>query len=352
MTTKITAKEPKLYIGIDIHKKSWKIHFCTDLFDGSTLTFPSKPDVLISYVLKNYPDHEVYCAYEAGCCGYSAYRSLKEYGWTVYVVNPADIPRPAKQNYVKTDKIDCINIAKQLKNGNLQSITIPDIEREQLRSLFRRRIHLVKDLRKLKSRIKSSLLYFGIAIPEEYDNPNWSKDFINWLIDLKWAYCTAQDTLDSQIYHYRFIDEELRLISTKIRAYCRKHLKHDYYLLKSIPGIGGITAAAFLAEIGDLRRFNTFKQFASYIGMVPGIYQSGDNTRILGINPRHHHSLRSLIIEASWVAVRKDPALQSYYRKHIGRNPKSIIVKVARKLLSRMLAVIKTDTPYQIGVLV
>ena len=68
------------------------------------------------------------------------------------------------------------------------------------------------------------------------------------------------------------------------------------------------------------------------------------------MTPRNNKILRSYMIEAAWVAIRKDPALQAYYRKHLGKNPKRIVVKVARKLLSRMLAVIKSDTPYEIGV--
>ena len=60
--------------------------------------------------------------------------------------------------------------------------------------------------------------------------------------------------------------------------------------------------------------------------------------------------MRSYFIEASWQAIRTDPIMQAYYRKHLGKNVKSVIVKVARKLLSRTLAVIKTEIPYEIGV--
>ena len=85
--------------------------------------------------------------------------------------------------------------------------------------------------------------------------------------------------------------------------------------------------------------------------MVPGIYQSGDKLKTFGMTPRSNRILRSYIIEAAWVACRKDPVMQEYYRKHGGKNSKAIIVKVGRKLLSRLLAVIKTETPYQIGVI-
>ena len=327
-----------------------KVHWCTDLFDGLTKTFPPDSEVLYRYIEKHFPEYAVTCAYEAGSFGYKIARTLREGGWTCLVVNPADIPRPAKQSLVKTDQIDCINISRQLRNGALRSIAVPEAEREQARSLFRRRNDLVKDLHRLKSRIKSILLYYGKEVPEQLDNPNWSHAFINWLIDVDWEHETAQQTLDSMIYQYRFVEEELRSVSNSVCAWCRKHQKKDYNLLRSIPGIGPLTAAALLIEAGDLRRFTSFKQFASYIGLVPGVYQSGETYKTLGMNPRAHGLLRSYMIEASWVAVRKDPVLQAYYRKHLGKNSKRIIVKVARKLLSRTLSVIKQNQPYQIGI--
>lgn len=91
---------------------------------------------------------------------------------------------------------------------------------------------------------------------------------------------------------------------------------------------GPLTAAALLTEAGDLRRFSSFKQFASYIGLVPGVYQSGETYKTMGINPRGHKLLRSYMIEAAWVAVRQDPVMQAYYRSHYGKNLKRIIVNV------------------------
>ena len=144
---------------------------------------------------------------------------------------------------------------------------------------------------------------------------------------------------------------ELLTISNQLRAYARKHYKKDYDLLRSVPGIGGIVAVSILAELGDLRKYNRFDDLASSVGFVPGMYSSGDTTIVSGITPRAKKLLRSYIIEASWQAVRFDPVLQEYYRSHYGKQPNKIIVKVARKLLRRIHAVIKTETPYQIGVI-
>ena len=350
MNTQQTAL-PKLYIGIDIHKRSWKVHCATDLFSGKTFSMPPSPELLFGHVSKHFPDHEVSTAYEAGCCGYRAHRCFEGYGWRSLVVNPADIHRRGKERYTKTDRIDAQLISRELKDGRLSSIHVPGVHRECLRSLFRRRNDLVKDFRRIKSYIKMQLLYFGIKVPEQYDNDHWSHDFRNWLDQLVFEYPMAKASLESRMRMFRFVDEDLRLVSSRLRAYCRKYFKKDYYLLRSVPGIGGTVACGILSELGDLRRFNNIKHLSGYVGLAPGVYQSGATTKNMGITPRAHRLIRSYFIEASWQAIRTDPIMQSYYRKHYGKDTKKIIIKVARKLLSRTLAVIKTETPYQIGVI-
>ncbi|CAN5214477.1 IS110 family transposase [soil metagenome] len=337
---------PKLYIGMDIHKKSWSVHLRTDISDHKTLTIPSDCDVLYDYVEKHFQGHEVSLTYEVGCCGFSASRRFMNLGWNVLVVNPADVPRLDKQNYQKTDKIDCRNLAKQLHAGQLKGIYIPDEAQDLLKSLLRQRAETSKQLRAIKSNIKGLLLYHGIEIPKEFDNPNWTKPFLQWLQLISWPHPTGKICIDSKLRMREVIHKEYLQLANELRSYCRKHHKRDYYLLKSIPGVGGYLASAILAEIGDLRRFNNEAQFASYIGIVPTMRNSGGTEKIQGVTPRCRGLLRSYIIESSWVALRMDPEMQAYYRKHIGRNPKSIIVKIARKLLNRMLAVIKTEQPY------
>jgi len=173
MSKQVTTSSPKLFIGLDIHKKSWKFHFMTDLFLGSGHTFPPKSDLVYNYVMKNYPGYEIRIAYEVGCCGYKPAREFISFGWDTFVVNPADVPRPSKSKFMKTDKIDANNIARQLRSGNLKKITIPSLDRESLRSLTRQRTALVRDYRRIKTRIKSLLLYLQVDIPEGMDSPKW-----------------------------------------------------------------------------------------------------------------------------------------------------------------------------------
>ena len=105
-----------------------------------------------------------------------------------------------------------------------------------------------------------------------------------------------------------------------------------------------------LAELGDIRRFKRLDELASIIGLVLGIYQSSDNNTNLGLTRRSKSQLRSLLVEASWVAVRTDMSLQSYYRKHAAKEPNKAIIKVAHKLLSKIRAVINSGKPYQMEI--
>ena len=348
MKTQITAI-PKLYIGMDIHKKSWSLHFRTDLFDHRGFSMPPQQEILYDHVNKTFPDHEVHLAYEAGCCGFSAARYFLNLGWHVIVVNPGDIPISNKQLFQKTDKIDCRNLCKQLQDGRLKAIHIPTEMQDHLKILLRQRNSVVKQLRSEKQLIKSMLLYMGLQIPKEYDNPNWSKSFLQWLQEIRWSHTTSAYSMQSKLKILEILHKEYLETGNELRAYCRKHHKKDYYLLKSIPGIGGFMAAALLAELGDIRRFTNEKEFSSYIGMVPGIRQSGNTEEHMGVTPRCNSSLRSYLMEATWTAVRRDPELQAYYRKHSTRESTTVIVKVAHKLVKRILSVIKKEQPYQIN---
>ncbi len=348
MQTTLTAT-PKLFIGIDVHKKSWAVHIRTDICEHKTYTMPPAPLQLSEYVITHFSGYEVNICYEACCCGFTAARHFLSLSWAVTVVNPADIPRTDKQNYQKTDKIDCRRLCRLLQKDQLRGVYIPTEQQEQLRSLLRQRQHITNMQRKEKTQIKSMLLFHGIVIPAQFDNVNWNNDFKNWLDTLEWQYSTGDIALHSKLRTLALLHKEYQELANELRRYCRQHHNKDYYLLKSIPGIGGYLAAALLAELGDMRRFANERQLSNYIGLVPGIHQSSETNSYRGITPRCNALLRSYLVEAAWVALRKDPGMQAYYRSHVGKNVKSVIIKIAHKLCCRILSVIKNGEPYQIN---
>jgi transposase len=131
-----------------------------------------------------------------------------------------------------------------------------------------------------------------------------------------------------------------------------KKYKQLYYLLRSVTGIGPLTAAALITEIGDMKRFPSFYDLNSFIGLMPMEHSSGERELRGRITIRKHRQLRSELVECAWAAKRNDPALALYYSEQIkrGKNGKAAIVKVARKLLSRVRHVWLSGEAYQTAV--
>lgn len=109
----------------------------------------------------------------------------------------------------------------------------------------------------------------------------------------------------------------LRQLISQLTRQIRKLARQETYAtqvsyLKSIPGIGPLTAMILLTEIVDINRFRNLDHLASYVGLIPGEDSSGDTEKTTGISYRRNGHLRALLVECSWVAVRKDPALMMW----------------------------------------
>lgn len=235
----------------------------------------------------------------------------------------------------------------------LKPIYIPCEEQEADRHLVRQRKKIWRDLVRCKNRIKGFLDYKGIAVPQQYDNANWSRNFISWLSALHFEYSSNRVTLDYQIKEMELLRKELLSISNSIRKLMRsKKYNQLYYLLRTVTGIGPLTAASLLTEIGDMNRFQSFYHLNSFIGLMPMEHSSGEREMKGRIAVRKHRQLRSDLVECAWTAKRTDPALALYYSEQIrkGKNGKAAIVKVARKLLSRIRYVWLSGEPYQTAI--
>jgi hypothetical protein len=168
-----------------------------------------------------------------------------------------------------------------------------------------------------KNRVKGFLDYLGITLPEQFDNANWSHNFIRWLEQLSFTHPANRRALDYQIREVVMLRKELLSISNDIRKLMRsKKYKDLYYLLRTVTGIGPLTAAALLTEIGDMKRFSSFYHLNSFVGLMPMEHSSGEKEMKGRITVRKHRQLRSELVECAWTAKRNDPALALYYSEH------------------------------------
>ncbi|MBK9025062.1 MAG: IS110 family transposase [Saprospiraceae bacterium] len=339
-----------IYVGLDVHKKSWSATVLTDELEHRTFTIVPDAKMLTKYLEKNFPGANYYSAYEAGFCGFTHHRELNENGVKNIVVNASDVPSTNKDYTTKTDNVDSRKIARALRAKTLKSIHVFDRDHEEFRGLARQRQIFQRDLRRYKQRIKSFLMYYGIDIPEELVQSDWSKSFESWLGKIRLSTNYGNSALENLVIGYRFHKDQVRQVSIELRASARKFHKKEYYLLRTIPGVGPLTSIALITEIGDIKRFKTINQFCSYVGLMPMSFSSGETERIGGMTFRNNTWLRSMLVEASWQAVRKDPAMLLYYKQHVNRgNGKRAIIKVARKLLARIRFVLMNQQAYELG---
>jgi len=339
-----------IYVGLDVHKKQWTVSIYTEEFEHKTFIQPPKAEALHSYLIKNFPGARYYSAYEAGFCGYTPHRKLHELGIENIVINSADIPSSFKEKYVKTDHIDSRKIARELRSRSLRGIYVFDPIHEELRTLSRIRFKLVRDHRKCKNRIKSFLMYYSIDIPPEYDNNNWSHTFLNWMKEINMNSEAGKIGLNVLLDDYQIKHLQLLDVTKKLKRLMKQGDNTLYMLLRSIPGIGPLTAIALLFEIGDINRFKNLRHLSSFVGLVPYTKQSDENEYTSGIHFRCNPYLRPLLVEAAWMAVRADPILLKYYQQHIvNSKPSKVIIKVAHKLLNRIRYVMKNRKRYEIN---
>ncbi|MFZ5978984.1 MAG: IS110 family transposase [Hydrotalea sp. AMD] len=322
-----------------------------DLFIRNIHQNPS-PQVMVDYLHKHFPGAVFKATYEAGKFGFWIQRQLTQLGVECMVVNPADILRSQKDTLNKSDPRDARNLGLRLQSGVLKGIHIPDEQQEADRVLFRQRKKLWSDLNRCKNRIKGLLAFTGIDIPEQYDTASWSHNFIKWLRALDCKQISRRTALDFMITQMEFLRKELLSISNAIRKMMREQrYKKNYYLLRSIPGIGPLTAASLLVEIGDVKRFETFYHLNSFVGLMPMEHSSGENETRGSLTVRKHRQLRSDLVESAWVAKRVDPAMALFFQEQIKRKEcRTVIIKIARKLLHRIRYVLVHQQPYEMGV--
>lgn len=347
---KIDFSNQNIYVGFDVHLRSWKVTILTENVAVKTFSQDPKPELLYQYLKKNFPGGIYHSAYEAGFCGYWIHNKLISLGVNSIVVNPADIPTTNKERVQKEDKRDSKKIARSLRNGDLKPIYVPDLKTLEDRGLLRIRATMVKDLTRFKNRIKSFLYFHGIDFPESFSNPksHWSKRFITWLESIELTEESGEITLSSFIHQSKNLRATILDLTKQVQKLSQtERYQNDVKLLRSLPGIGVLTAMTILTELETIMRFSNIDTLCSYIGLVPSTNSSGEEEKTGDITPRGHSVLRTAIIESSWTAIRHDPVLLKSHLDYCKRmEANKSIVRIAKKLLSRIKFVLKNKQPY------
>ena len=353
--TQLDFKGQNIFVGMDVHLKSWTVTILTEELTHKTFNQPACADTLCNYLKRNFPGGSYYSVYEAGFSGFWTHYKLKEMGINNIIVNPADVPTSQKEHLQKDDPTDSRKLARSLRAGELSGIYVPDGSTLEDRSLIRMRATLVKDMTRFKQRIKSFLYFYGVPFPPQFEKSgsHWSKRFMKWLTqEVSLQHDSGNQTLKILIQEA----EQQRILLLDVLRKIRLLSRSEKYaanvaLLRTIPGIALITAITFLTEIENIERFVNTDHLAGFVGLVPNYHSSGEKTNNGEMTFRGQKALRKSLIESSWFAARFDPALTMSYLGYIKRmEPNKAIIRIARKVLNRVYFVLKNKQEYVPGV--
>lgn len=357
-----------LYIGLDTDKKHIDIAVAEALPGGEVRYWGkiANEAAALARVVKRLQKggRELEVCYEAGPCGYGIYRRLN--GWPgvrCQVVAPSLIPRKPGVR-VKTNRRDCLSLAKLLRAEELTAVWVPDAGHEAVRDVVRAREAAVADLLRCRQRITSFLLRQEIG----YVGKPWTKKHRAWLGRLEFA-LPAHRLLWGELL--TALDQ-----TTARRDRLSDHIGElvpDWSLawlvaaLQVLRGYGLINAVTLAAEVGDPCRFDSPRQLMAYLGMIPSEHSTGERVRRGGLSKTGNSRARKALIEAAWTYARQakaaaggdhDPALVAIaekarhrlsgrYRRLLarGKRPPVAIAAVARESLGFVWAVAREATP-------
>ena len=332
-----SPKDFNVFIGLDVDKKSYVLSVRNLSGKNHPVRMPAEPEILLNYINKHHQGERIICAYEVGPTGFGLYDHLTECGIPCLVVAPLSIPK-AKNETTKTNKVDATKIAEYLQYGKLKSVIVPIGKYRELRHLIRVRENYTTMKTRTKQRIKALLLQGMLYETARDEKRAWTLEYIRKLKEIDTTEAVRY-RLEALLTDLEYLGIQLQSAHRKLRDFCNLHPEINKYktFLKSIPGIGFIISLSILAKIGDPLKLYNIRQLAAFTGMVPWERSTGDVVNKGSITHMGNTTLRSLLVEAAWVAIRRDTRLRQFYFRIKSRNhpkcaSKKAIVAVARKM--------------------
>jgi Transposase and inactivated derivatives len=292
---------------------------------------------LVAQLASKY-DRLTFC-YEAGPTGYGLYRLIKSLGHDCIVAAPSLIPsKPGDR--VKTNRRDAVNLAKLLRAGELTAVWVPDQRHEAMRDLVRARGAAVKDYRTKRQNVSSLLLRLGLHYPGK---KTWGRAHMNWLTGLKLEHREQRIAFEEMLLAVRQVKERIERLEQAMREAVEDwSLAPVVAALQAMRGIDTVGAVAFLAELGDLSRFENPRQLMAYLGLTPSESSTGDSVKRGGITKAGNTRARRLLIEAAW-SYRFPPRVSKDMQTRVGAAPRTAR-EIAWKAQTRLCGRFRTLT--------
>lgn len=291
----------EVFVGLDTSKLKISVALAEEGRQGEVRflgDIDNEPDVVRRVVTKLSGKYrKLSFCYEAGPTGYGLYRQIRDLGHDCSVIAPSLIPkRPGER--VKTNRRDALTLARLHRAGELTAIWVPDPDHEAIRDVVRAREAAMEDLRAKRQHLQSFLLRHGRRYP---GLRSWTQVHARWLSNLIFAHPAQYLVLRE--YRQAIEDAGTRLerlerqIAELVASWSMAPVIEAYQAMR---GVAFLTAVTFVAEIGDVRRFETPRQLMAYIGLVPSERSTGELVRRGNITKAGNPRARRVLIEGAW----------------------------------------------------
>jgi transposase len=264
---------------------------------------------------------------------------LERLGHQVWIGDAAEI-RASYVRRQKTDRRDAGHILRLLMENRFPRLWTPTAEQRDLRQLLIHRHKLVE----IRTRVKNGLQHLALNRGLQKKSSLWSvrgRAYLEGLALDGWTARRREDLLKLLAE----LDQEVGELDEAVERACEEHPQAR--LLRTQPGVGPITALAFVLTIGDVSRFRHSGQVASYVGLIPREHSSGGKQRLGSISKQGNRFMRQLLVEAVQTTNRLDEGFRREYQARCHHKAKGVAkVAAARKLAVRLYWMLKQNVGY------
>jgi transposase len=312
-------------IGLDVHRDFCEVAIWEAGELRSAGRIETSPEALELFAESLGQDDRV--ALEVTGNAWEIARIIEPHVAQVLVVSPSDTG--IRQARAKTDRLDARTLARLLATGSLEGLWLPDERTRTMRRRLARRSQLVRARTRAKNEIHAALMRRLVPKPKVSDLFGLAGR--RWLEGLELP-AEERETVASCLRQVDFLEREIGEVEAVIATAALE--SPEVRRLLTVPGVNVITAATFLAAIGDVRRFRSPRKLTGYLGLDPRVRQSGPGPATHGrISKQGSAPARYALVEASWSVVRQPGPLHAFYERIRARRGHQIaVVAAARKL--------------------
>ena len=332
-----------LSIGLDTHERTSSL--CILDTSGRTvkeLTLKGHPRRVLQWLREL--DEPFKICFEASTNYGWLYDELKSTAAEVLVAHPGRL-RLIFRSRRKNDRIDAARLAKLLYLGELPLVYVPGVDVRAWRGLIEHRQRCVRERTRVKNGIRALLRTHGIQMPSRLQL--WTRKGRTWLAELDMPTTVAVLRRDQFLDDLAHHDRKTHRLETMLEMIGNRH--SGIALLRTIPGVGMRTAEAFLAYVDDPQRFRG-RSIGAYLGIVPRQDASGGVNRLGRITREGPATVRQMLAEATWQAVRRSRTVRLRFERLCQGRPdrrKTVLIATAHYLARVMIAMLNTGESWR-----